>query len=272
MLAPAFVLAQAQLPGSATSARTFVRQVIEHERKAEAEDHSHWRYLVYHEEPGKTETREVIETGNGDVEVVLSRNGRALTPEERQEQVQRLQRLASHPAELQTAHSAQHEDAAKAEEMLKILPDAFLFQYERMEGDRALLKFRPDPAFRPTSREATVFHSMAGEIELATKEQRLAAIHGQLINDVKFGAGILGHLYKGGWFGVEQSEVAPAYWELTRLDVEVSGKALLFKTISLHQKERRTDYRRVPDNLTLAQAVNLLIREQAGPQIAGRPF
>ncbi|MGZ7099071.1 MAG: hypothetical protein ACXVJ8_11390 [Candidatus Angelobacter sp.] len=265
------MLLQAQPPAT-MPARKFVRQIIDHQRKAEAEDHSHWRYLVYHEEPGKTETREVIETGNGDVEVVLSRNGRALTSEERQEQIQHLRRLASHPAELQTAHSAQHEDAAKADEMLRILPDAFLFQYERMEGDYALLKFRPDPAFRPPSREAKVFHSMAGEIRLNTREQRLAVLHGQLIDDVKFGAGVLGHLYMGGWFRVEQSEVAPGYWELTRLDVEVSGKALLFKTISLHQKERRTDYRRVADNLTLAQAVDLLIREQAGPQIAGRPF
>lgn len=70
MLVAALVLGQAQPPSSTMPAREFVRRVIEHERKAEAEDHSHWRYVVYHEESGTLETREVIETAHGDVEIV----------------------------------------------------------------------------------------------------------------------------------------------------------------------------------------------------------
>ena len=84
------------------------------------------------------------------------------------------------------------------------------------------------------------------------------AIRGHLNREVKFGGGLLGHLDPGGRFDVQQTEVAPGYWELTRLDVEMKGKALFFKTISIQQKMRRSDFHRLSDDLTLSQAADLL--------------
>ena len=37
---------------------------------------------------------------------------------------------------------------------------------------------------------------------------------------------------KGGSFDVKQEPVAPGYWELTVLNVHMTGKALFFKSIS----------------------------------------
>jgi hypothetical protein len=266
-----FFSVEAQTGSLTLPPRDFVRGVIDHELKAQEEDHSHWRYLVHYEKPGESETREVIEAADGDVYIVLSRNGQTISPEEREKQSQRLKQIATESQELQNARAAKREDADKAKRLLRLLPDAFLFQYEQAEGDRRVLQFRPDPVFRPRSREETVFHNMAGTIVLDTKEQRLAAIQGQLLHEVKFGGGILGHIDKGGTFRVEQAEVAPGYWELTRLDVDVQGKALLFKTINRRQKQRRTNFRRVPDDLTLAQAADMLLQEE-NPSTAGKEF
>jgi hypothetical protein len=36
------------------------------------------------------------------------------------------------------------------------------------------------------------------------------------------------------------------------------GKALLFKTINVQQTETRSDFQRVPDDLTLTQAADIL--------------
>jgi hypothetical protein len=90
------------------------------------------------------------------------------------------------------------------------------------------------------------------------KQQRLAALNGHLMEDVKFGAGLLGHLNKGGNFGVRQAEVAPGHWDMTVMGVDMKGKVLLFKTISVQQTENRSDFHRVPDDLTMAQAADLL--------------
>lgn len=62
-------------------------------------------------------------------------------------------------------------------------------------------------------------------------------------------------------FEARQAEVAPGHWELTTLNVDMKGRVLFFKTIGVQQKEYRTDFRRVPDNLTLAQGVDMLLRQ-----------
>ena len=145
--------------------------------------------------------------------------------------------------------------------MFKILPDVFVFAYASRQGDLVTLTFGPNPNFQPPSIEARVFHSMQGEVTVDVRQERLAAIHGYLMEDVKFGGGLLGHLDKGGKVEVRQAEVAPGHWEMTDLVVDMKGKALIFKTISVQQTENHSDFHRVPDDLTLAEATGLLNRE-----------
>jgi hypothetical protein len=142
-----------------------------------------------------------------------------------------------------------------------MMPDAFLFSHGERRGDLIQLNFRPNPHFKPHTREAQVFHAMEGSISL-TKQNRLAEISGHLTREVKFAGGLLGHLDEGGQFDVQQAEVAPGYWELTVLKVQMKGKALFFKTIGAQQKFSKSNFKLVPDDLTMAQAAELL-RKQA---------
>lgn len=45
------------------------------------------------------------------------------------------------------------------------------------------------------------------------------------------------------------------------MEVDVKGKALFFKTIAVQEKEYRSDFRRVRDGLTLAEAADLLTKQ-----------
>ncbi len=99
---------------------------------------------------------------------------------------------------------------------------------------------------------------MQGEMIVETKQERLVALNGHLLEDVKFGGGLLGHLDKGSRFQVRQEEVAPGHWEMTLLIVDMEGKALLFKTIDVQEAEKHSDFHRVPDDLTLAEATDML--------------
>jgi Tfp pilus assembly PilM family ATPase len=91
-----------------------------------------------------------------------------------------------------------------------------------------------------------------------------------LIDEVRFGGGLLGHLNKGGTFDVKQTMVSPGYWELTVLNVQMNGKALFFKTISVKEKYFRTEFKRVPDDLTVAEAAEML-RKEVASQRTNRP-
>jgi hypothetical protein len=81
------------------------------------------------------------------------------------------------------------------------------------------------------------------------------------VNEVKFAGGMLGHLEKGGQFDVRRAEILPGYWEVTEMVVNIRGKALLFKNISVQQRELHQNFERVPEDLTIADAAALLLKQ-----------
>jgi hypothetical protein len=85
---------------------------------------------------------------------------------------------------------------------------------------------------------------------------------GTLFEDVTFGWGLLGRLNKGGTFSVIQRRVGDDHWEVVSLDVKMSGHAIIFKTINVKQMQRLTDFRRVSNDLTIAQAYQMLVNPE----------
>jgi hypothetical protein len=245
---------------SELSANALLRDVVARELKAQAQDRSQWIYSRRVVVPGKqgksqrSEDREVIQSTGGELDQLLSVNGQPLTPEKRAQEDMRIQQLASNASELRKLQKDQKRDAENTEQMFRTLPDAVIASYGPQQEGPIELKFRPNPTFRPTSREAQVFHAMEGGIWIDTKQNRLARIEGHLTQEVKFGGGLLGHLDPGGEFRIKQSEVGPGHWEITAMHINMRGKALFFKTIGVQQDETRSDFQRVPDDLTPVQA------------------
>jgi len=219
-----------------------------------------WKYLLVKEVDGKQETREVVETKSGSLERLIAIAGRPLTAGQQRDETERILRLSHNTEEQLRLEQIHKRDAEQCDTFLKMVPEAFLFEYAGESGSLTKLVFKPNPAFRPFSREGKVLHEMAGEIWVDAKQQRLVSITGQLIDDVKFAGGLLGHLEKGGQFAVKRTEVAPAQWEVTEMAVNMRGKALFFKTISVQQKELHRNFERVPDDLTISDAVALLLK------------
>jgi len=243
------------------SANELARKVITNELKFQYDDHGHWMYRLEKEESGRKQVQEIVETSNGSLSRSLSIDGRSLDSKQRQKEDQRLQRLVGHPDEQRKLQQASHKKSEQGARLFNILPDVFVFSYAGRQGDLVTLTFRPNPNFKPASIEARVFHAMQGEMTVDAKQERLAAINGHLTEDVKFGGGLLGHLDKGGKFEVRQAEVAPGQWEMTVLGVDMKGKALLFKTVGMQETENHSDFHRVPDGLTLAEATDILNRQ-----------
>ena len=251
-------LSSAQTSDGRPPANQFVRQIIDNELQAEKNDRSHWMLRLETRKSGKTEVREVVETKDGDLDWLISVNGKPLPEDQRHEREQGLQRLINNPAELKKSQREKDEDQVRSERLLKTLPDALVFEYGEQRGDLVELKFKSNPHFRPPSHEAAAVHAMEGVLWVNGKQKRLAEISGHLKHPVKFGGGLLGHLDAGGHFYVKQEEVQPGYWELAVLDVDMKGKALLFKTIGVQEETKRTMFRKLRDDLTAAQGAKLL--------------
>lgn len=237
-----------------------LRRVVAGELKAQNDDHSRWMHEVREGGSGKEQVKLVVQTEEGELERLEVVKGQPLTAEQQRQEDNRIQELVHHPGEQSKNRRAQEEDAGRTEHLMKMLPDAVTAKYEKCDSDLVELLFVPNPIFHPSSHEASVFHSMEGRIWVNQRASRIAEIQGRLMNDVKFAGGLLGHLDKGGEFHVKQSEVAPGHWEITLLHVNMRGKALFFKTISVQQDEVSSNFRRVPDNLTMTQAAEELRR------------
>jgi hypothetical protein len=237
--------------GPAISPSDLVRRVIANELKPQAERNS-WVYDSEKEEAGKKQTRE------GSLEILVAVDGQPLSADKQREEAERIEKIASHPRERQKLEQEQKKDAEQCEAFFKMIPDAFLFNFEGREGDFIRLSFKPNPAFQSSSREGRVLHVMEGELLVHSKYERLASISGRLAEEVKFGGGLLGYLDKGGTFSVKRTEVTPGQWMMTSMNVNMNGKALFIKTIAVQQKESRSNFQELGQDATLADAANIL--------------
>ncbi|MGA7930851.1 MAG: hypothetical protein WCA20_33270 [Candidatus Sulfotelmatobacter sp.] len=212
---------------------------------------------------GKEQVKWIVETRAGNLDRLWLMNGRAITHEQQEQEDLRIARLLHKPGEWKKRQRAQEADARQTERLFKMLPNAVTAKLGEHRGGLVEILFQPNPNFHPSSHEAAVFHAMEGRIWIDEKQNRLAEIEGHLIRPVKFYGGVLGHLDEGGRFHVKQSEVTPGHWEITLLNVNMHGKALFFKTISVQQNESRSNFQPVPDDMTLAQAAERLQRQCA---------
>ena len=247
-------LAAQKQPNPSVPPNDLVRKVVTDELNAERRDHSHWMYQAVNTIPAPEKTTTVIETDHGDIHYVDDVGGSPLTGEQRSAEDKKVQQFVSDPDEQSKARRATAADDKKSAKLFAMLPDAFLFQYAGTAGDNVKLSFQPNPAFTSHSSDAYVFHKMDGFVILNIKADRLVEISGRLTHGVEFGVGLLGHLDPGGTFDVRREEVAPEYWAITKLKVNMNGKILFFKTIAVQQDEVDSHFRKIPDSTTLVEA------------------
>src|ERR1700759_3808575 len=219
-------------------------------------------YRQHKVDPKGSMVKEIIETKDGDVARLIERNGKPLPPEEEKAEVDRLNDLLAHPEIQEHRHKKEQEDSARGDEMVRMLPDAFLFTLEGTvqgpSGPCYRLSFKPNPAFQPPDREGEVYHGMVGELWVDQNQQRLVKIDAHLIQDVNFGWGVLGKLYKGGSILVENADVGLHHWETVHMKLELTGKLLMMKSVNYSTTEDYSDFQIQPQELSYQEAIHLL--------------
>jgi hypothetical protein len=247
-------------------ANSLVRDILRHEVDAEQHDKALWSYRELKVEDGKQKLYCVYQTKDGEIDRLVAVNSQPLNQQQSQAEDTRITKLIHHPGEMMQQKRKESEDGDRARNLLKMFPDAFRFQYESRSANLVKLRFTPNPKFHAEGHAAQVFHHLEGVIVLDPVHKRLISIDGKLMSRVEFGWGVLGHLDAGGVFNVEQREVSPGYWEVTRTKVNMKGKALFFKTIGTYENETYSDFRRVPDGTSLQQAAESVRHSAQGAQ------
>jgi len=278
------LVATAQQPAPAPDPSALVhRAVANYLAEEEAPSRHPVRFFFHKHDDRRDFTQDIMETAQGDVALTVAANGKPLSPADHQTQIDRLDNLAAHPDLQAHRQKREQEDTARVDKMLRLLPDAFLWHDEgsvpctvtvppevQVPGHSFPpppilapatcdhLTFAPKPGWTPPDAEARIFEGMAGELWIESSRERLVRLSAHLIQDVDFGWGIVGRLNKGGTVLLEQTEFPGGDWELSRMNLNLTGKILMVKSVSFRMTEEMAHYAPLPPNLDYRKAIRML--------------
>jgi hypothetical protein len=240
-------------------AKQLVQLAVQTELDADRDDHSRWLYFETDRKPEHSVKQWVAETGDGDLRRVIELNGQPIPAPEQQQKIEAF--LQDTSARSKQRKGEQHDDQ-QAAELLRLLPQAFIWTNEGDKDNCIILHFRPDPEFHPPDMEARVFGAMEGNMAVDRAQHRIVSLKGRLIRDVKIFGGILGNLDSGGTFDVERRQIGGNEWQITETHVHIQGHALIFKSISEQEDDEKTKFKQLSGDISLRQAESDLLEQK----------
>ncbi len=231
-------------------------------REAEASNHrGRYMYLSVErsERTGGHEwTERIAETAWGKVRYLIAEDGQPLTGDRLAAERARIEEEGVHPEEYKRQEAGKMEDEQHARSMMVLLPKAFVFDQPEAEGEYLRVRYKPNPAYQPNGMEERVLHGMSGSVLIDTKLVRTHELDGTMPQDVSIGFGILATIHAGSNFSTTRDHIEGYDWKTVTVHTDINGKALFLKTVARKQEAKHTEFKRIPDGVTVEEAVKLV--------------
>ena len=212
-------------------------------------------------------TFRIVPTGSGTLKILLKTDGRAIDPAEYRKQLQSWVDVLSlmlkpDDPRTKTAYAKWQKKQQDRSELVDASRQAFLVTWtgreQRNGRDCDVLDLQPNASFHPRTIFQEGMTHVVAKIWVDRDSNQLVRAEAHLLRDVSFGGGILGKLYRGGVFSLEQAEVAPGLWLPSRYQYDFTARKFLF-TFEEHQYIEVSQYHRDgPPKQALAIAQNEL--------------
>ena len=179
----------------------------------------------------------LVPNGAGTTKLLLEENGQAVSPDEYQRELQNwvdvLQFMVNpNDDRMKTATAKYLKKRQARTELVDAMLTAFTRKWvgrETMDGhDCDVIELTPDPNFHPHSIFEDALPHANAKIWVDHNANQLVRAEARITSDVWVGGGVLGKLYKGGVFVMEQTEVRPGIWLPTLYQFNFSGRKFLF--------------------------------------------
>jgi hypothetical protein len=256
------VVAGALHAQSSGAARQAVDTMLTHENDP-AEHRNRYMYLSEERSDrtgGHLWRERVVETSVGKVRLLLAEDGKLLSAERAAAERAQLADIVAHPDAFRRHEQVMKNDEEHAEQMLALLRKAFLFGDPHLEGSDLQISFQPDPAYKTQSLEERVLHAMSGTILVDQRTMQLHRIDGKMPTDVSMGFGLLGTVHAGSSFSTTHEREPGGDWKDAVVNTAIEGKVMLFKEIGRNEHVVHSEFKQLSQDLSLAQAVELLER------------
>jgi len=217
-----------------------------------------WSYRIERHEDKHIILEQVIETVDTPVTHLLAVDGHAPTAAQLKEEDDRHRRLLRNSAG-QSAFKKDHdEDSKKMEEMLRVIPEVFVFQDQGKQRGWEKIAFHPNPDFKPKTYEQRVLHTLVGTAFIDLHDKQIARISASLAQRVEFGLGLLGRVDRGGTVNIARTRLPAGVWQVSMEKIDLSGRMAIFKSFNRRKDEQRSDFKPVAPGTTFAQALDEL--------------
>jgi len=202
-------------------------------------------------QPTEVKTWRVFPAGVANYRIPLSAEGKPISTESYRADLQKLEKLL-----VWATQQGPGQDEALAKlgrkrkernELIEATHAAFIFTLvgHEMRGERSLAKYSmvPNPQFKPTSRNATLFTKIKGFIWIDEESSELAKVEGEVSQDISLSL-FLAKVYKGSHFMQERYEMAPGIWLPTFQQYDFDGRKFVLP-FSIHERTLYMNYHRV---------------------------
>ncbi|HXZ10936.1 MAG TPA: hypothetical protein VEG64_00965 [Candidatus Sulfotelmatobacter sp.] len=198
-------------------------------------------------------TYRVVPTGIGTGKLLIKDGDRPAPPAEYRQQLQSLAdalALAARQNDFREKAALSKYEKRKRDraELVDATREAFTAKWvgrEKLNGrDCDVIELTPNPNFRAHSMLLEALTHATAKLWVDHTADQLVRGEAHIIRDVSFGGGILGKLYRGAVFSMDQSEAAPGIWLPNRYQYDYTGRKFLF-TFEDHQYTEVSRYRRL---------------------------
>jgi hypothetical protein len=227
----------------------------------EAQHKGHYLYLSKERSErtgGHMWSEWVAETSAGKLRHLVAEDGQPLNESRAAAEKARLDGIAANPDVFRRESQAIKDDDIHARQLLALLPKAFVLDSPRQEGEFVRINFKPNPTYDPQSMEERVLRGMEGTMLIDQKSMFLHKLEGRLPADVNIGFGLLATIKAGSNFATTREPVPGDEWKTAMMDTDINGRAIFFKSIGRKEHAEHTDFTRLPMDITVPQAVDLL--------------
>ncbi len=202
----------------------------------------------------------VAETAWGTLRYLVAVDGQALTGTRAAAERARIEAAGADPEGFKRQEAAKGDDEQHARSMLTLLPKAFLFDGPTADGETLRVPFRPNPNYSPQGMEERVLHGMSGTVLVDRATIRLRGLEGKIPEDISIGFGLLATIRAGSNFSTMRVPVGGIDWKTQTIHTDIMGKAMFLKTIARKQESTHSDFKKIPNEITVAEAVKMFLQ------------
>jgi hypothetical protein len=198
-------------------------------------------------------TFRVVPTGTGTLKILLKENGTPTDPVDYRRQLQAWEdvlQLMLRPEDSRAKSAYEKYDRRNQQraELIDTMIESFTPKWlgrENLNGrDCDVFQLDLKPNFHPHSMFQEALSHITAKAWVDRRSDQLVRGEAHITRDISFGGGILGKVYHGGVFSMDQAEVAPGIWEPTRYQYDFGGRKFFF-SFDEHQVVEASRYHRV---------------------------